>query len=289
MRANVSRYHFSTPADLSTTLGYLADPSQKAVPLAGGTDLMVLFEAGKLDPQAHYLSIAHLPELRGVIATESELRIGALTSFGEIRRDKRIQQEFPLLVRAARETGSIAIQNRGTIGGNIANASPAADTPPALLVYEAEIELISGKGIRRLAYTDFHTGYKTTRRERGELIAAVILKRGELVSSSYYRKVGTRKAQAISKVVAAGIAQCTSDGAIENVRFALGSVAPTAVRCAAVEQLLKGQRLTSTLIDDAVAALASSVSPIDDIRSTAIYRAQVAGNLLRDFLAQLTG
>jgi CO/xanthine dehydrogenase FAD-binding subunit len=193
-----------------------------------------------------------------------------------------------LLGRAAAETGSVATQNRGTLGGNIANASPAADSPPALLVYDAEIELVSAKGSRWLPYRSFHTGYKKMTMRPDELIRAIRLRRATNDWRHYYRKVGTRRAQAISKVCFAGAAR-VEDGRIADIHIALGSVAPTPLRVTETENLLRGQRPATATLNAAQATLASEIAPIDDMRSTARYRRRVAQNLLAEFLEIVAG
>ncbi len=255
-------------------------------PFAGGTDLMVLLEAGKL-PHRKFLSIWKFAELRGIEVTPEFLSIGALSTYSEIQRNDILQREFPLLCRAASETGSVATQNRGTLGGNIANASPAADSPPALLVYDAEIELISAKGARRVAYPDFHTRYKKMQMHDDELIWRIHLNRGAKRNKEYYRKVGTRKAQAISKICFAATARL-DQGRIDDVRIALGSVAPTVLRAAETEKILNGEKLSSALLKTAQAALSNEISPIDDMRSTALYRRRVAQNLLGEFFDMIS-
>ena len=250
-------------------------------PFAGGTDLMVLLEAGKL-PHRKFLSIWKFEELRGIEVTPESLSIGALSTYTEIQRNPILQREFPLLCRAASETGSVATQNRGTLGGNIANASPAADSPPALMVYDAEVELISAKGARRVAYRDFHTGYKKMLMHDDELIWRIHLNRALKRNKEYYRKVGTRKAQAISKICFAAAAS-TERGRINDVKIALGSVAPTVLRAAETEKILIGEKLSSALLKTAQETLSHEISPIDDMRSTAVYRRRVAQNLLGEF------
>jgi CO/xanthine dehydrogenase FAD-binding subunit len=181
-----------TPRDLSDALERLAQEPGVWKPFAGGTDLMVLLEAGKL-PHRRFLNVSEFSELRGIEIMPEYVTLGALTTYTEIRRSEVLAREFPLLCRAAAETGSVATQNRGTLGGNIANASPAADSPPALLVYDAELELVSVSGARWVAYQGFWTGYKQIGLRADELIRAIRLPRGMRSWSHYYRKVGTRR------------------------------------------------------------------------------------------------
>jgi CO/xanthine dehydrogenase FAD-binding subunit len=251
---------------------------------------MVLLEAGHLPP-GRYVDLQHCHELLGIEYGAEGVAIGAMTSYTEIRNSPELATDYPLLGMAAAETGGVATQNRGTIGGNIANASPAADTPPALIVYDASLELISARGARRVHYDQFHQGYKKMDLQPGELIARVhmpprpiVRQKPDAVSwRDYYRKVGTRRAQAISKVCFAGSLEMDA-GVVKEVRIALGSVAPTVIRARRTEEALRGRRLDAAAIDNARRALLSEIAPIDDIRSTARYRARVAVNLLREFL-----
>jgi CO/xanthine dehydrogenase FAD-binding subunit len=286
MRAYLPEYEIKAPQDLADALSLLAREPGVWKPFAGGTDLMVLFEAGLL---AHkkFVSIWNLPELKGIEATADEVTLGALTTYTEVQQDAILREEFPMLCHAARETGGIAIQNRGTLAGNIANASPAGDSPPALLVYDARLELVSSAGARVVSYAEFHTGYKQTILNVDEIISRIRLPRGMKGWRQYYRKVGTRKAQAISKVCFAGAARIDAGERVSDIRIALGSVAPTPLRCRRTEEVLRGQPLDSEIINAAQAELVKEIVPIDDIRSTAIYRSRVAGNLLQDFLRQL--
>jgi CO/xanthine dehydrogenase FAD-binding subunit len=286
LRASVPSYKLVVPRNLAAALETLASEPGAWRPFAGGTDLMVLFEAGKL-PHRKFVSIWNLPELRQIEVAPEFVAIGALATYTEIRRHEALQKEFPLLCRAAAETGSIATQNRGTIGGNIANASPAADSPPALSVYEAEIELVSAGSTRRLPYRGFHTGYKQMQMRPDELIARLYLPRMRAAEKSYYRKVGTRRAQAISKVCFAGALRFERER-IAAARIALGSVAPTVIRAEETEKFLKGEIISSATIKAAQEILAREVSPIDDIRSTVAYRRRVTQNLLAEFLESAT-
>ena len=285
----LDRYQLVTPASLSEALDDLAT-HPGARPFAGGTDLMVLLEAGHLPP-GRYVDLQHCHELLGIEYGAEGVAIGAMTSYTEIRNSPELATDYPLLGMAAAETGGVATQNRGTIGGNIANASPAADTPPALIVYDASLELISARGARRVHYDQFHQGYKKMDLQPGELIARVhmpprpiVRQKPDAVSwRDYYRKVGTRRAQAISKVCFAGSLEMDA-GVVKEVRIALGSVAPTVIRARRTEEALRGRRLDAAAIDNARRALLSEIAPIDDIRSTARYRARLAVNLLREFL-----
>jgi CO/xanthine dehydrogenase FAD-binding subunit len=287
MRAYLPAYELVVPRTLDEALALLGEGAGAWRPFAGGTDLMVLLEAGKLGHK-QFFSIRHLGELRGVEESDGLVRVGALTTYTDVRRSELLGRLFPMLGQAARETGGIAIQNRGTVGGNIANASPAADTPPALLAYDAEVELVSAEGVRRVPYAGFHTGYKRTVMRADELIAAVLLPRPREGARHYYRKVGTRRAQAISKVCFAALAEVEGD-TLGEVRLALGSVAPVVLRCTRTEEVLKGRRVGGELLKSAAEELAREITPIDDVRSTARYRTRVAGNLLAEFLSGLSG
>ncbi len=285
MKAYVPSYRLVSPASLGEALDVLAADDGMWRPFAGGTDLMVLLEAGKL-PHKNYLNIWNLKELRGVEVTDQHVTLGALTTYTEVQQERVLQQEFPMLCQAASETGGLAIQNRGTLGGNIVNASPAADSPPALLVYDAELELVSLNQSRWVPYHGFHTGYKEMIIRPDELLTRIRLPRRREKLRHYYRKVGTRKAQAISKVCFAGTAQVRAE-TIEDLRIALGSVAPVPLRCVKTEDALRGSELNQATIDRARAVMADEIVPIDDIRSTSNYRHKVSLNLLADFLQQL--
>ena len=272
-----------TPRDLGEALSILATEPEAWKPFAGGTDLMVLLESGKLADR-NYVNIWDLEELRGIEVTDDRISLGALTTYTDVQAHPILREEFPMLCQAAAETGGLAIQNRGTIGGNIVNASPAADSPPALLAYDAELELISVKGTRRVAYRDFHTGYKQMLIQPHELLSSVHLLRSKNRLHQYYRKVGTRKAQAISKVCFSGVAQ-VEGRMINEIRIALGSVAPIPLRCVRTEAALRGRP-----VDDfsaGIEALEKEISPIDDTRSTRDYRLRVSLNLLKDFMSEL--
>jgi CO/xanthine dehydrogenase FAD-binding subunit len=285
MRAYVPSYQLISPATLGEALAVLARDAGAWQPFAGGTDLMVLLEAGKL-PHKNYLNIWNLPELRGIEVTDAHVTLGALTTYTEVQDHETLREQFPMLCQAASETGGLAIQNRGTIGGNIVNASPAADSPPALLAYDAELEFVSAKGSRTIPYHSFHTGYKQMNIRPDELLRSIRLPRPTTESQHYYRKVGTRKAQAISKVCFAGVARMDADR-IADVRIALGSVAPVPLRCVQTEAALRNKRINAETLAIAKAALTAEIVPIDDLRSTRNYRLKVSLNLLEDFVLRL--
>jgi CO/xanthine dehydrogenase FAD-binding subunit len=275
----------SAARTLDDALTLLAHDPPLWRPFAGGTDLMVLLAAGTLTHQ-QFVSIWGIAELRRISTTPDAVAIGGLATFTDLLRSDLIRAEFPLLHQAAGEIGSVANQNRATLAGNIANASPAADAPPALLVYDAELELASVRGRRRVSYEAFHRGYKQMDLGHDELIVAIRLPRRSDRRVQYYRKVGARRAQAIAKVCFAGAAEMRN-GRPADLRLAFGSVAPTVIRATQTEAALRGVDLTRESIDSAIESLAADLSPIDDIRSTARYRHRVAANLLKEFCSGL--
>ena len=286
MRSDAALFSLEAPATLDAALAQLAAEPGRHTPIAGGTELMVALGVGRL-AQRSLLSIQHLKELRFIRVEDDTIHIGAGTTFTDIRRDKTIAEDLPLLIQSASWTGSVANQNRGTLGGNICNASPAADTPPALLAYGATVTLISTSGERTIPYSDFHLGYKKTALRPDELLHTITVPRDFADYRHYIRKVGTRNAQAISKVALAAVARMDSD-IIADIRIGAASLADRPVRCSAAEAALLGRRIDEATIRAARAALASEAKPIDDIRSTAKYRAAVAENLLEEFLRSLT-
>jgi CO/xanthine dehydrogenase FAD-binding subunit len=285
MRSDPQDYQLIGPGTLHAVVSLLAEEPGAWLPIAGGTDVMVLYAAGKL-PARKLVSIWNLPELRRIEVFSDEIRIGAGCTYTELREHEIVEREFPLLARAAAWTGGIANQNRGTIGGNIVNASPAADSLPALLVYEAELILVSIRGERRVPYLGFHTDYKTTKLAADELVRAVCLRRRFSEYLHHARKVGARSAQAISKVCIAGLGRLAG-GLVDDVRIALGSVAPVPVRLVETERAVKGKCLDSRLLTLAKETAVSEIRPIDDIRSTARYRTEVAKNLVEELLLRL--
>ena len=285
MRANVAEYELVAPESLSVALGMLAASPGALTPIAGGTELMVALNTGRLAAK-RLMSLHRLEEMRFIRTEGDALVIGAGTTFTDVRRSREIAQELPMLAQAASWTGSIANQNRGTVGGNLVNASPAADSPPALLAYEAVLTLVSAEGTRTMPYREFHLGYKKTALGPGELLYSISVQRAYRGWESYIRKVGTRNAQAISKVALAALAR-VEGGVLREVRVGAASLADRPIRCTAVEAALTGMSLDEGAVRAGRAAMMTEAKPIDDIRSTAKYRAAVAANLLEEFLRRL--
>jgi CO/xanthine dehydrogenase FAD-binding subunit len=285
MRSNVMQYELVAPKSLDAILQILADSPDRYTPIAGGTELIVALGAGRLQ-QKKFISLWNLEELRFIEVTSDAVHIGAGATFTDIRNHPVISRELSLLSQAASWTGSIANQNRGTLGGNIVNASPAADSPPALLAYDATVTLVSTRGSRTIPYRNFHLSYKKTALAPDELLYSITLSRNLIGYKTYIRKVGTRNAQAISKVAIAAIAR-TNHGVIGSIRIGAASLRETPARLIATEQSLLNQPVTPAVIAATRSALLSEILPIDDIRSTARYRAAVAANLLEEFLHTL--
>jgi len=248
-------------------------------PIAGGTDVMVELAAHGAPGSAPLLDIRSLQELQGIRLEHGELFVGALTTYAEMRRSPLVAEHLPALAEMAAMVGAVQVQNRGTLGGNIVNASPAGDMLPVLLATDASIVLIGLRGERTVPAAAFWTGYRRTARAADELVLGVRvpLPAGRTVR---VRKVGTRRAQAISKVVMA-VAWREQDGAWRDVRVALGSVAERPVRALRTEALLEGTLPTAQIADRASAAVAAEIAPIDDVRSSASYRRAVTGRILR--------
>ena len=268
MRTAISSLTLLEPRSLREALVMLRDGGP-LTPLAGCTDVYVHLNFGTLR-QTRFVDLFSIAELRRVEVREGALSIGATATYRAILRSPLVEKRLPILAAAAREIGGVQIQNRGTIGGNVANASPAGDTLPVLAVAEAVVVLQSAGGKRRIPFHSFYTGYRQSVMRPDELIVAIEIPR--LEGRQWFRKVGTRAAQAISKVVMAAIRS-------ERPRVALGSVAPTVIRLPKTEAALAARGS----IRAGRSALVEEIQPIDDVRSTAGYRREVAANLLEQF------
>jgi CO/xanthine dehydrogenase FAD-binding subunit len=265
MQASLSHRSLLEPRSLADALKMLRDEGP-LTPMAGCTDLYVALNFGTLT-DTRFLNLWRLDGLRTIELRDGTLSIGALATHTDVIRSPLVRKRLPMLAAASREVGGAQIQNRGTIGGNVANASPAGDTLPVLAAADAFVVLKSAKETRRVSFTAFYTGYRQTVRRADELIVGFEIP--AVRGRQWFRKVGTRAAQAISKVVIAGVIG-------EQPRVALGSVAPTVVRAIRTEAALAA----GASIEEAQRTLAAEIAPIDDIRSTAEYRRRVAANLL---------
>lgn len=267
------------PTSLDEAVRIMADPDAPAVAVAGCTDLLVVDHAhGRCHPAV--VDLLRLPELRGVREDDGVIDVGAACSFTELRGDPLICSHLPSLAAAAATIGGWQIQNRATIGGNIANASPAGDSLPVLLALDARLILHGPHGPRELPYDGFHSGYRTTALRPGELIVRIRIPRPAATARQAFKKVGTREAQAISKVVVAMKAN-SAGGVLSGVRVAAGSVAATPVRLLHTESALEGCLPDAAAADAAADAARSEIQPLDDVRSSARYRRWVLGNVIR--------
>jgi CO/xanthine dehydrogenase FAD-binding subunit len=285
MRGNPGAHELIAPGSLAAVLELLASAPGEWTPIAGGTELMVAHAAGRLAP-AKLVSLWGIPELRFINSTGESIAIGAGTTFRDLRAHTGIAAHLPLVAKASSWIGSIANQGRATVGGNLVNGSPAADSSPALLVYDAEIELVSVRGSRRIPYADFHTGYKSNAMTADELLFAAHIPLRFAVHRQYLRKVGTRRAMAISKVALAATALFEA-GVVKEIRLAAASLAAFPARLYRTEAALLGRPIDAETIDSAREAMSAEAKPIDDIRSTAEYRRRVGCNLLEEFLREL--
>ncbi len=275
-----------SPTTLQEAYAWLDRQNGRARVLAGGTDVMVQLQDRTLVAPA-YLNIWGLEALRGIEDEGPSLRIGALTTYTQLIRSTLVQEYCPILVEASRTIGGAQIQNRGTLGGNIVNASPAGDTLPILAAFDAELELGSSRGMRRVAFNDFYTGYRSTVLDPHELLVAIHLPKKAQGERLFFHKVGNRQAMVISKVVIAARAQIDEDRRIRSIQIGAGSVAPTVIRLRDTEAFLQDQKLTPERIEEARQKVMQEVQPITDMRSTAEYRRWVSGSLVAKFLRQL--
>ncbi|MBN8721424.1 MAG: xanthine dehydrogenase family protein subunit M [Acidobacteria bacterium] len=250
--------------------------------LAGGTDLMVVYGSGGKLPSS-LLDIWRLDELRTITEENECLKIGALTTYTQLVNNEQVKKYAPTLVDASLTIGAVQIQNRGTLGGNIVNASPAGDSLPVLSAFNAKIEIGSIRGTRQVDFNDFYTGYRQTVLASDELVLNILLPKQKEQETAKFYKVGTRAAQAISKVVMS-VRATVENKRVLSIAIALGSVAPTVIRARETENLLAEKEITPSLLEEARQKLSQEVKPIDDIRSNEHYRRVISGNLIAKFL-----
>jgi CO/xanthine dehydrogenase FAD-binding subunit len=286
MRGDPETHELLAPGTLSGVLSLMAGEPGEWTPIAGGTELMVAHAAGKLTARK-LVSLWGIRELRFIRVEPDSIAVGAGSTFYDLRNHPTVSPEFPLLAKSASWIGSVANQSRATLGGNLVNGSPAADSSPALLAYDAEVELMSAGGTRRVPYAEFHTGYKRNVLAADELLYAVHLPRRFAQHRQYLRKVGTRRAMAISKAALAGCA-LVEQGVVREILLGAASVAAFPTRLYRSEDSIRGKAVAPETLQAARAAALAEILPIDDIRSTAEYRRIVTINLLMEFLGSLT-
>ncbi|MFP4687505.1 MAG: FAD binding domain-containing protein [bacterium] len=284
MKPNSPDFKVINPASTTEVVEAFAS-DEKTVPLAGGTDLMVSIRYGNLSP-CTLVNLAACEELCGGPKWEDDgtLVIKAMTTISDLRYNKRVKEKYPLLHQACRLLSVIPIQSRATWAGNITNASPCANGTAGLMVYDARLELMGPSGIREVALDSFYRDYKKTEQADDEFISAIKVPPATPGWRGYYRDVGAREYQAISKTLLTGRIKLNKTGKVEAARIVCGSVAPYTLRAVKTEKTLCGEKLSDSLIDKAASVLQDEIAPIDDIRSNRKYRRRVTENMLREFL-----
>jgi len=285
----ISRIPVTSVRSLQEAYNLLASRPKGLKVLAGGTDLMVQLNARVgLEQIGHVLDIWKLPELRGIRRVGDDLRIGALTTYSELMGSTEVKEDCPALAEVSREVGAWAIQNRGTLGGNLCNASPAGDTLPVLLAAGAGLRIGGPGGERTVPIEEFFLSYRKTALQPDELLLEISIPRMDASAGQrlVYRKVGTRKAQSISKTLLALRARVDGNR-LRSVQVGVGCVGPVPLRCKHVENALMAAPLGPDRKAAIRVALEQDIRPIDDMRSTADYRRFVTGNVLLRLVEQV--
>jgi carbon-monoxide dehydrogenase medium subunit len=277
----VHTFDYLEPTSLEETISLLAEYGDRARVLAGGTDLVVQMKMERLAPR-YLVSLRHVPGLAGISVDEVGVRIGARTSIRAIRRDPRVQALYPALAEACASFSTTQVQVMGTVGGNLCNGSPASDTAPPLIAFDAEVVIAGPDGERRLPLESFFLGPGKTALQPGELLTAVVLPRPRPNTGSVFYKV-SRVAADLAKVNGAIVVVRDGDR-VADARLVFGSVAPTPFRARKAEAVLVGQVLSDDLVAEAARVASEEVSPIDDVRSTAWYRREIVRVLTIDGL-----
>jgi CO/xanthine dehydrogenase FAD-binding subunit len=280
---------FHRATSLAQALALLAEPGPTPTLLAGGTDVMVWIQAGAFRPERVIDIWGVRPECAGIGDDGDAIAIGALASYSEILASPLVKEHLPALWAASREVGAAQIQSRGTLGGNLGGSSPAGDTLPCLLAYDAEVTLASVAGTRQVPYAEFCTGYRATQRRPDEMITTVRFPKPAAAAVHGWHKAGTRLAQAISKTMLAGVGHLDDAGRVAQVRLGVGSVAPVPLRLDGVAAAVTGRVLDEDVLEEARRLAEAEIRPIDDVRSTADYRRVVTGNLVVRYLRELGG
>ncbi len=280
----IPEFDLYMPRTLSEALALLADNGPEALPIAGGTNLIPDMRGGRRRP-AVLVNVGGLAELRGIRREDGHLVVGGGTTLAEVLESPLIAEEAPVLHRAARVFANPLVRNRATLAGNLVDASPAADSAPPLLVLDAEVELRSREGVRRMLLDDFLMGVRKTARRPDELLTAVRWTAPAPGTYTEFYKVGLRKADAIAVVSVAVLVERDEEGRVRKARIALGSVAPRVIRAREAESLLEGELLTEDRIAEAARLAAEATSPISDVRAPAAYRREVAESLVQRLLS----
>jgi CO/xanthine dehydrogenase FAD-binding subunit len=274
----MQEFEFYSPRTLEEVCQALADPGAHLI--AGGTDVIPQMRDGRFRAR-RLIDLTRQPDLRSIEEHNGRVYIGALTTYAQMMASSLLQSEAPALVQASSVVGSVQTRHRGTLGGNIGNASPAGDTLPPLLVLNAEVTLVSTDGERSLALAELLQGPGRAAIGGHEVIHHVSIERPPPNASSIFMRLGNRRGMAVSVASVALLLRLGEDKVVDEARIALGAVAPTAMRCPRAETLLSGEPLTRTLVEEAAQTAAAECSPIDDVRGTAGYR--------RNAVAQLVG
>jgi len=273
------------PRTLPEALEMLAEWAPDGMPIAGGTNIIPDLRGGRYRP-ACLVNVAGLPELGGIRQEDGILVIGGGVTIAEVLEDPLVAQWVPVLREAARSLANPLVRNRATVAGNLANASPAADMAPPLLVLDAEVELASREGTRRVPLKDFFLDVRRTVRQPHELITAICVPLPPAATRAHFFKVALRKANAIAVVNGAVRADLGDDGSCQTARIALGAVAPIPIRAYEAERALEGRPLTPDIITRAARLAAEATRTIDDIRGSAAYRRHVTEVMVRRALEE---
>jgi len=283
----ISDIAFERAESLDHALSLLARPGPEATLLAGGTDVMVWIQSGRFNPERVVEIWGIRPECAAITEDEASVTVGALATYSEIIASRAVADHLPILLEACREIGATQIQNRGTMGGNIGGSSPAGDTLPVLLAYDATIILRSATGRREVPYADFCTGYRETAREPDELITEIRIPKPPAGTTQRWYKAGTRLAQAISKVMIGGVCRLDGEGRVAECRIGAGSIAAVPLLLETTAAAVTGRPIDEETIELGRTTAMAEVVPIDDVRSTAEYRRLVSGNLVARLLREV--
>jgi carbon-monoxide dehydrogenase medium subunit len=282
------KFNYLAPTTLDEALSLLARYKGRARVIAGGTDLIPRLKRREIGAPDYAIDLKGIPALDNIEYDVSGLNIGALATIGAVETSAIIGQKFGVLAQAARSMASPQVRNRGTIAGNICNAVPSADSAPALLTLGAKLKLVSGKGERTVNIEDFFTGPSQTVISDEEILREIQIPHPPPNSQGVYLKLTPRRAMDLA-IVGVAVVVIPQDGVCQDIRIALGAVAPTPIRARKAEAVLKGQKLDDNLIEKAARTAAGQSSPIDDHRASAEYRRDMVEVLVKRAIKQAIG